>query len=71
VPDPDHVVFSTIRQRFECEVCGAYAQASFPCSVQLITKLGNQFVQDHRRCAAERRAEAERPVAAAGGGVDG
>jgi hypothetical protein len=64
VPDPDHVVFSTIRQRFECQVCGAYVQTSFPCSVQLITRIGDQFVRDHRRCD-QASAPVEPPAAAA------
>lgn len=64
--DTDHVVFSTVRSRFECEVCPAYLQVSFPCSGDFLARVGREFVAEHRDCAERRRHELEEQAAAAG-----
>jgi hypothetical protein len=70
VADPAHIVFSTIRHRFECEVCAAYVQVSFPCSARLLTKVGDEFVAEHRKCTAP-SPQVVQPTAATGGDHDG
>lgn len=47
----DHVVFSAERKRFECRLCGAFLQASFPCSSEMLTSVGRAFIREHRGCS--------------------